>query len=106
MFEFVRSHTRLLQFLLLILILPSFVVFGIQGYSSFTSGGNLTVAKVAGQAITQAEWDASHQQQTQRARQQMPNIDPKLLDDPLRLEAALLEAARAKPAPDFGQAPL
>jgi len=82
MFEFFRSHTRLLQFLLLILILPSFVVFGIQGYSSFTSGGNLTVAKVAGQAITQAEWDASHLQQTQRARQQMPNIDPKLLDSP------------------------
>lgn len=82
MFEFVRSHTRLLQFLLLILILPSFVVFGIQGYSSFTSGGNLTVAKVAGQTITQAEWDASHLQQTQRARQQMPNIDPKLLDSP------------------------
>ena len=82
MFEFVRAHTRLLQFLLLILILPSFVVFGIQGYSSFTEGGNLTVAKVAGQPITQAEWDASHQQQTQRARQQMPNIDPKLLDSP------------------------
>ena len=91
MFEFVRSHTRLLQFLLLILILPSFVVFGIQGYSSFTSGGNLTVAKVAGQTITQAEWDASHQQQTQRARQQMPNIDPKLLDSP-QAHAETLEA--------------
>ena len=29
MFEFVRTHTKLLQLLLLILILPSFVVFGI-----------------------------------------------------------------------------
>jgi peptidyl-prolyl cis-trans isomerase D len=80
MFDFVRSHTRLLQFLLLILILPSFVVFGIQGYSSFSEGANLTVAKVAGQAITQAEWDASHQEQVQRVRRQAPNIDPKLLD--------------------------
>lgn len=82
MFDFVRTHTRLLQFLLLILILPSFVVFGIQGYSSFTEGGNATVAKVAGQKITQAEWDAAHQQQVQRVREQMPGVDAKLLDSP------------------------
>ena len=82
MFEFVRSHTRLLQFLLLILIVPSFVVFGVQGYSKFTEGGNSTVAKVAGQPITQGEWDASHQQQVARARQQAPNIDIKTLDSP------------------------
>ncbi len=82
MFEFVRTHTRLLQFLLLILILPSFVVFGIQGYSSMTSGGHATVAKVAGQAITQAEWDNSHQQQVERMRRQMPNGDIKLFDTP------------------------
>jgi len=82
MFEFVRTHTRLLQFLLLILILPSFVVFGIQGYSKFTEGGNATVAKVAGLSVTQAEWDASHQQQVERMRRQMPNVDVKLLDSP------------------------
>jgi peptidyl-prolyl cis-trans isomerase D len=82
MFEFVRTHTRLLQFLLLILILPSFVVFGIQGYSKFTEGANATVAKVAGLPITQAEWDTSHQQQAERIRRQMPNVDPKLLDSP------------------------
>jgi peptidyl-prolyl cis-trans isomerase D len=82
MFDFVRTHKRLFLFLILVLILPSFVVFGIQGYSSMSEGANATVAKVDGQAITQAEWDASHQQQAQRARQQMPNIDPKLLDSP------------------------
>ena len=82
MFEFVRTHTRLLQFLLLILILPSFVIFGVQGYSTFTQGGNATVAKVAGVAITQGEWDASHQQQVERVRRQAPNIDIKLLDTP------------------------
>jgi peptidyl-prolyl cis-trans isomerase D len=80
MFEFVRTHNRLLQLLLLILILPSFVVFGIQGYSRFNEGGNATVATVAGQAITQTEWDASHQQQVERMRQRMPNIDVKLFD--------------------------
>ena len=82
MFEFVRTHTRLLQFLLLILILPSFVIFGVQGYSKFTEGGNATVAKVAGVAITQGEWDASHQQQVERVRRQSPNVDIKLLDSP------------------------
>lgn len=82
MFEFVRTHTRLLQFLLLILILPSFVIFGVQGYSKFTEGGNATVAKVAGVAITQGEWDASHQQQVERIRRQSPNVDIKLLDTP------------------------
>ena len=35
MFEFVRTHTKLLQFMLVLLIFPSFVFFGIQGYSRF-----------------------------------------------------------------------
>ncbi len=82
MFEFVRSHTRLLQFLLLLLILPSFVVFGIQGYSRLNEGGNRDVATVDGQAIKQSEWDAAHQSQVQRVRQQMPNIDAKVFDTP------------------------
>lgn len=82
MFDFVRKHNRLFLGLILLLILPSFVVFGIQGYSSMSEGGNATVAKVAGQAITQAEWDASHQEQVQRVRAQAPNVDPKLLDSP------------------------
>lgn len=86
MFDFVRKHTKLLQLLLLILILPSFVVFGIQGYSSFSEGGAQVVAKVDGQDIGQAEWDNAHRQQVDRLRQQMPNIDIKLLDS---------EAARA-----------
>jgi peptidyl-prolyl cis-trans isomerase D len=56
MFDFVRTHTRLFQFILVLLIFPSFVFFGIQGYSRFTEGQHTTVAKVAGHAITQAEW--------------------------------------------------
>lgn len=82
MFEFVRTHKRLFLFLILVLVLPSFVVFGIQGYARMNEGANATVAKVAGQSITQAEWDFSHQQQTTRAREQMPNLDPRLLDSP------------------------
>ncbi len=82
MFDFVRKHNKLFLGLILVLILPSFVVFGIQGYSGMTEGANATVAQVDGQKITQAEWDASHQEQAQRVRQQRPEIDPKLLDSP------------------------
>ena len=82
MFDFVRKHNRLFLGLILLLILPSFVVFGIQGYSGMTEGANAAVAHVNGQKITQAEWDASHQEQAQRVRQQRPEIDPKLLDSP------------------------
>ena len=82
MFDFVRTHNRWLQFALLVLILPSFVVFGIQGYTRFTEGANAGVASVDGQKITQAEWDYSHQQQVERMRRQLPNIDAKLFDSP------------------------
>ena len=46
MFEFVRTHTRILQFVLVLLIFPSFVFFGSQGYSGFSEGANATVATV------------------------------------------------------------
>lgn len=81
MFDFFRRHTRILQFLLLLLIVPSFVVFGIQGYDQFSEGKD-EVAKVDGQAITRAEWDQAHRNQVERLRSQMPNVDVKLLDTP------------------------
>jgi len=82
MFEFVRSHTRLLQFILVILIFPSFVFFGVQGYSEMNEGGRTDVAKVDGQAITQVEWDNAHQRNVERIRRQNPTVDVKLLDTP------------------------
>jgi peptidyl-prolyl cis-trans isomerase D len=82
MFDFVRSHTRLFQGILVLLIFPSFVFFGVQGYSSFSDGRTATVVEVGAQGITRAEWDAAHQQNVQRLRQQMPNIDASLFDTP------------------------
>ncbi|MCV2363995.1 SurA N-terminal domain-containing protein [Paucibacter sp. DJ1R-11] len=82
MFDFVRKHNRLFQLLLLILILPSFALVGMQGYTSFMDGANAGVATVAGQKITQAEWDAAQRDQAERMRRQMPNLDAKLLDSP------------------------
>ena len=82
MFDFVRNHSRLMQGLLVLLIFPSFVMFGIQGYSRFTDGAAATVAKVDGHGITRGEWDQAHQRQLERVRRQAPGIDVKLLDTP------------------------
>ena len=81
MFDFVRKHTKVMQFLLFLLIVPSFVLFGLQGYDRMQEKGE-TVAKVDGHEITQQEWDNAHRSQVERLRQQMPNIDAKLLDSP------------------------
>ncbi len=82
MFDFIRKHMRALQFVLVLLIVPSFAFFGVQGYSRLAEGGRQTVAQVAGQDITQAELDAAHRQQIDRMRREMPTIDIKLLDTP------------------------
>lgn len=82
MFEFVRTHNRLFQFILLLLILPSFAFVGMQGYTSMIGGANASVASVDGRKITQAEWDAAQREQAERVRRQNPGIDPKLLDSP------------------------
>lgn len=82
MFEFVRSHTRLFQGLLVLLIFPSFVFFGVQGYTRFSDAGNEKVASVDGQSITKAEWDAAHQRNVEGMRRQMPNVDVRLFDSP------------------------
>ena len=81
MFEFVRKHTRVMQFLLFLLIFPSFVLFGLEGYNRFRQGG-ATVATVDGHDITQAEWDAAHRTQLERMRSNMPSLDLKLFDSP------------------------
>jgi len=81
MFDFVRRHTRIMQFLLFLLIFPSFVLFGIDGYNRFRDKGE-TVATVDGQEITQSEWDNAHRTQVERMRASMPSVDVKLFDTP------------------------
>jgi peptidyl-prolyl cis-trans isomerase D len=82
MFDFVRTHSRLVLGIMVLLIFPSFIFFGIQGYSRFTDGTNLTVAKVDGHAITAGEWEQAHQRDVERIRRQQPNLDAKLLETP------------------------
>jgi peptidyl-prolyl cis-trans isomerase D len=79
MFDFVRKHTRVMQLLLFILIVPSFVLFGLEGYSRFNERGE-AVAKVDGREISQQDWDNAHKVEVDRIRERMPNIDAKMLD--------------------------
>lgn len=81
MFDFVRNNTKIMMGLLFLLIIPSFVMFGIEGYSRFNEGG-VVVAKVNGNKIVQAEWDAAHKREVDRIRASMPNIDIKMFDTP------------------------
>ena len=80
MFDFVRNNTRLALGLMLLLIIPSFVFFGIDGYKRFTDGTSTTVAKVDGLSITRGEWESMHQRVVDRARRQNPEQES--LDTP------------------------
>jgi peptidyl-prolyl cis-trans isomerase D len=81
MFDFVRQHNKIMQVLLFLLVFPSFVLVGINGYNRMREKGD-AVAKVDGHEILQGDWDNAHRQEVERIRSQMPNVDPKLLDSP------------------------
>jgi peptidyl-prolyl cis-trans isomerase D len=96
MFDFVRSHQKVLQFVLVLLIFPSFVFFGVQGYSRFSEESAVPVAKVDGRPITRGEWDQAHQRSIERMRQQMPGVDAKMLDAPEMKQQTLESIVRER----------
>ena len=65
--------------LLVLLIIPSFVLFGLEGYTQLNEQTE-EVARVAGQKITKAQWDELHSRESDRVRAQVPGLDPALLD--------------------------
>ncbi len=93
MFDLIRKHIKIMQILLFILIVPSFVLFGIDGYSKFRDQGD-AVAVVDGQKILQGEWDNAHKNEIERIRTSMPSLDPKLLDSPEAKYATLERLVR------------
>jgi peptidyl-prolyl cis-trans isomerase D len=95
MFEFVRQHNRIMQFLLFLLIFPSFVLFGIDGYNRMREKGE-AVATVNGQEITQGELENAHRTQVERMRSAMPNLDVKVFDSPEAKLATLERLVRER----------
>lgn len=95
MFDFVRQHNRIMQFLLFLLIFPSFVLFGIDGYNRMREKGEV-VATVDGHEITQSELDDAHRAQVERMRNAIPNLDVKVFDSPEAKRATLERLVRER----------
>lgn len=93
MFDFVRQHTKIMMGLLFLLIIPSFVFFGLEGYTRMNEGGHV-VARVAGSEIKQIEWDNAHRNEVQRMLAQTPTLDARLLDSPEAKYATLERLVR------------
>ncbi|RVT53875.1 peptidylprolyl isomerase [Rubrivivax albus] len=96
MFDFVRQHSKLMLGLIVLLIIPSFVFFGIDGYQRMTDGANATVAEVAGQKITQAEWDLAQRRAVETMRQRVPGAEASLFDTPEFRRQALEQLVRER----------
>ncbi len=92
MFESIRKHSKITMFLLFLLIVPSFVLVGID--RNYFSGGSPVVARVDGHDITQADWDNAHRVESDRVRAQQPTLDAKLLDSPQARYATLERMVR------------
>ena len=82
MFDTVRNHQRALQFVLLLLILPSFVFFGLSGYDQFL-GKDDDVGKIGDKKISKQELDAAVREQVARMRASLgPTADGQMLETP------------------------
>ena len=93
MFDFIRKHTKITMGLLFLLIVPSFVLFGLDGYSQ-NKDKSQVVAKVDGQEILQSEWDRAHLREIDKLKASMPSLDAKLLDSPEARYATLERLVR------------
>ena len=78
MFESIRKYSKVLMYPLFLLIILSFVLVGVN--QNYFTEKSPVVAKVAGTEITQMDWDNAHRMETDRMRQQNPNMDAKWMD--------------------------
>ncbi|KFI07699.1 SurA N-terminal domain-containing protein [Massilia sp. BSC265] len=96
MFEIIRNHKRWMYGILLLLVIPSFVLLGVEGYQN--NDANTAVATVAGQKVSQQEWEEAQRRQIDQARQMMgPQFDQKMFETSEAKQAILnnLVAERA-----------
>jgi peptidyl-prolyl cis-trans isomerase D len=82
MFDFIRNHQRWMQLILLLLIVPSFVFFGVQGYSGFMSSEPELVS-VGEQPITLGQFNQARTSQLEQVRNALgAQFDPAAFDTP------------------------
>jgi peptidyl-prolyl cis-trans isomerase D len=105
MFDAVRKYQKVMLALILLLILPAFVFFGVSGYDQMAGGGD-EVAIVGGQKIPRQAFEEAHRQQVERLQQMLGGqVDVKMFDTPaaraqtlesLITQQAMLSEARSK----------
>lgn len=95
MFDFIRRHNKWIMGILFVLVIPSFVFFGMGDYTQFNEGAT-KVAQVDGKSITQTEWDNAHRMEVDRLRASNPTIDLALLDSPMMKYATLERLLRER----------
>jgi len=95
MFDIFRKHTKIMMMVLFLLIIPSFVLFGIDGYNRMNES-EAVVARVGNIDITQSQWDQAHKVEADRLRASRPNLDVKLLDSPEARYATLERLLRER----------
>lgn len=96
MFETIRSYSRVLMYVLVPLIIGSFVLVGVDSYFNLRDSANHAVAKVDGHDIKQSEWDAWFRQQIEQFRAQAPNVDLRMLETPEMKRQSLDELVRER----------
>jgi peptidyl-prolyl cis-trans isomerase D len=93
MFDFVHKNAKIMQFMLFLLIVPSFAFVGIDGYNRMLNTSD-DVAKVDGRGIKQNELDATYKNDIERIRAANPSVDVKQIDTPEAKYATLERLVR------------
>ncbi len=82
MFDFIRTHRRFAMLALLVLVIPAFAFFGIEGYTGFMSRDK-PLAEVNGVEITEAEFDQAKGAQLEQIRRSLgASFDAAAIDTP------------------------
>ncbi len=81
MFDFIRTNRRFMMLILLVLVLPSFVLIGVSGYTNYVSGDKDLVV-VGESAVTLQEFEMARRNQLeQMQRSSMGRFDPEILNN-------------------------
>ena len=90
MYDFIYKHKKLIQIIFLVLIVPPFMLFGVDVYFRGGESGQ-AVARVGDYAITQEEFSRALRERQQSIQRSVKGrIDPEMLDNP-ELRVALIE---------------
>ena len=79
MFDFFRNNIKFLMAVLMLLIIPAFVLVGVEGYGQLGADPN-AVARVGGTDITREQWEERHRNQIDRLLEQTPGLQRAQLD--------------------------